>query len=121
MIRKPCLRCGRLAAPHSKATRNGLRYSELLQARGLCTLCYSNVKYHGQLLEYPRGTRSRDELLEDYEVLRGQGYNWRECAHILKMKYASFERALCRARAAGDPRARRLNEKVSKLCLTTGT
>lgn len=110
-MRKPCLRCGRMVLPHSKATRNGVSYGELMQGRGLCTRCYRNVEYHGQLLEYPRLTRSRDELLEDYEVLRSQGYNWRECATILGMKYASFERAMERARAAGDVRARRLNER----------
>lgn len=119
-MRKPCLRCGRMVLPHSKATRNGVSYGELMQGRGLCTRCYRNVEYHGQLLEYPRLTRSRDELLADYEVLRGQGYNWKECATILGMKYTSFERAMCRARAAGDVRARRLSERELTWA-TTGT
>jgi hypothetical protein len=118
-MRKPCLRCGRLVLPHSRATRDGVPYGQLMQGRGLCTRCYRNVEYHGQLLEYPRLTRSRDELLEDYEVLRRQGYNWRECATILRINYPTFERALLRARAAGDPRARRLNER--ELAWTTGT
>lgn len=38
-------------------------------------------------------------------MLRGQGYNKRQAAERLGMTFAAFDRAYCRARAAGDARA----------------
>ncbi|MGH3598920.1 MAG: hypothetical protein ACRDQH_01365 [Pseudonocardiaceae bacterium] len=60
--------------------------------------------------DYERRTRSRDDLLDDYVLLREQGCSWPQCAERLGMSYPSFARALLRARAAGDPRAGRIGE-----------
>lgn len=84
-----------------------------MRARGLCSNCYAHEEYHGTLIDWPRITRSRDELLDDYVILRQQGYDWKQCAIKLGMKYPAFEQAMIRARRAGDDRARRLNEKVN--------
>lgn len=79
--------------------------------RGLCQNCHAWARYHDRLLDYPRSTRSRDDLLEDYVMLRREGYDWPLCAERLGMTYAAFERAIHRARDAGDPRAARLGER----------
>lgn len=84
--------------------------SRHLAGRGLCGACYSRMTCHGTLVDYPRMTRSRDELLEDYVMLRRQGHTWPQCAERLGMRYDAFARALQRARVARDPRAARLNE-----------
>lgn len=110
-MRRPCARCGKYVLPNNKRTRVGIANGELMNARGLCTTCYSNEEYHGRLQNWERTTRSRDELLDDYVILRQQGYTWRNCARKLDMEYPAFERAMLRARAAGDDRARRLNER----------
>ncbi|HEY2763350.1 MAG TPA: hypothetical protein VGJ13_04970 [Pseudonocardiaceae bacterium] len=54
--------------------------------------------------------RSRDDLLDDYEMLRSEGYDWHQCAARLRIPYPTFERAMLRARKDGDPRARRPGE-----------
>jgi hypothetical protein len=50
-------------------------------------------------------------LLDDYVILRQQGYNWSQCATKLGMSYSAFERAIYRARRVRDERALRLNER----------
>lgn len=75
--------------------------------RGLCNSCHARERYHGRLADHPRSTRSRDELLEEWELLRGQGHTRVQAAERLGMSPSAFERALQRARAAGDPRAAR--------------
>lgn len=61
-------------------------------------------------IDIPRLTRTRDELLDDYVILRADGYTWRQCAQRLGMTYPAFERAMLRARKDGDPRAMRPGE-----------
>lgn len=73
--------------------------------------CWDHLQATGGLTDYERINRSRDDLLDDYVVLRREGYDWRRCAERLGMTYLAFERAMCRARKAGDPRARRLDER----------
>lgn len=79
--------------------------------RALCSYCYQWAKYHGVLWDYPRITMSRNDLLDDYTILRSEGYTWKQCAVKLHMKYGTFERAMFRARRAGDPRALRIGEQ----------
>lgn len=80
------------------------------QARGLCSPCHARHRRAGTLSDYERSTRTRDDLLEDYVVLRSQGYSWRDCAARLAMTYSAFARAMQRARIELDPRAGRPGE-----------
>lgn len=48
----------------------------------------------------------RDELLDEWVYLRSWGVSREDAARRLGMNQASFKRALERAKAAGDPRAR---------------
>jgi hypothetical protein len=75
------------------------------EARGLCEPCYKREDYHGRLDDYPRRTWSREELLDEWELLRGENYTRVQAAERLGIRPSAFERALQRARAAGDPRA----------------
>ncbi len=49
----------------------------------------------------------RDELLDRWVELRAHGLTKREAAARLGMTFVAFDRALYRARAAGDERAAR--------------
>ena len=68
--------------------------------RGLCGSCYHRLT-PDERLDYPRTQMSRDELLEEWELLRSEGCTQRQAAERLGMAYATFDRALLRARAAG--------------------
>lgn len=46
--------------------------------------------------DYERFTRSREDLLDDYVLLRSEGFTWRQCAQRLGMTYVAFKRALLR-------------------------
>lgn len=101
-----CARCGHTIHPQfrhcsRKNSNNG---------RDLCKQCYAKATRDGTLADYERRTRSRDELLDDYMLLRSEGYSWRHIAERLGMTYPAFERAMLRARADGDPRAARPGE-----------
>lgn len=97
-----CARCARLLRHRC------LGRSDSLKGRGLCSRCYRRCELDGTLVDYPRRNRSRDELLEDWVILCHQeGHSLRDIAGRLRMKPTSLERAIQRARAAGDPRALR--------------
>lgn len=82
------------------------------RGRGLCSTCHNYVLSRGQLSDYPPVVkRPRDDLLDDYVLLRSEGLSWRQCAERLGMSYAAFQRAMLRARAAGDSRAGRPGER----------
>lgn len=82
-------------------------YRTTHHGRGLCGGCRDHVRVHGDLVDYPRITRSRDDVLDAYAILKTKGHTKREIAHELDMTYPAFERAILRARKAGDPRAAR--------------
>lgn len=103
---RSCRRCGAFMHPQ----RSGGPWRHIAIGRGLCMSCWRHLQGTGELADYERVSRSRDDLLDDYEVLRGEGYDWRQCAERLGMSYPSFERAMFRARKAGDQRARRIGE-----------
>jgi hypothetical protein len=52
-----------------------------------------------------RKFRTRDEVLDDWVILRNRGYTIREAAANMKMKHSALEQALVRARKDGDARA----------------
>lgn len=73
--------------------------------RGLCQKCYEIFKYSGELIAFEPLTRTRDELMSDWQILRSRGCTKRQAADRLGMSFDSFNRAYERARAAGDQRA----------------
>jgi hypothetical protein len=75
------------------------------RARGLCDSCHAAAERDGTLVDFEYQTRRRDALLADWEVLRLSGLGRRAAAQRLGMNLRDFERALTRARDAGDPRA----------------
>jgi hypothetical protein len=81
-------------------------------SRGLCHACYTWAERNGTLIDHPRSTWSRDDLLDTYAILRDQHQDvrWpmqriRLIAPRMGLRPESLRRALERARAAGDPRA----------------
>lgn len=103
---RSCRRCGKFLYPR----RSGAPRRDAVAGRGLCKACWDLLDQVGGLADYERISRSRDHLLDDYELLRKAGHDWRQCAKRLGMTYPAFERAMLRARKAGDPRARRIGE-----------
>lgn len=91
----------------------GLRWRDCVECgersrnagRGLCAHCHQGALRAGTLCDYERLTRSRADVLDDWTVLRGQGVTRLQAAARLGMSFPAFERALFRARAAGDERA----------------
>lgn len=75
------------------------------EGRGLCRGCWRDRAAADTLDEVERTKRTRDDLMADWEILRGRGLTKRQAADRLGMTFSAFDRALQRARAAGDPRA----------------
>lgn len=73
--------------------------------RGLCNFCHRRSRRDGTLLDYERPTRTLDEVMTEWEILRSEGYTRRQAADRLGMKWKAFEKAHERARHSGDPRA----------------
>lgn len=101
-----CRRCGVRLRPQ----RSDAPWRTRQVARGLCKPCYGHLNNTGGLVDYERVNRPRDDLLDDYVVLRDQGFNWRQCAEKLRINYRTFETAMYRARRDGDPRAAKPGE-----------
>lgn len=70
--------------------------------RGLCINCYQRAWTHGRLADYPRATRTRADFVEDFQMLRGQGYSRNQIAERLGMKRSAVDKAYSRARQAGE-------------------
>lgn len=73
--------------------------------RGLCPACYWRKTANGALADWPRATRSRDDVLDEWVILRTQRYTYRQAAERLGMTLTAFEGAIYRARRDDDPRA----------------
>lgn len=90
---------------------NGARVTDLPPGarfhagRGLCTRCHPAAHRAGTLIDFARHTLSRDELLDDWVLLRDEGLTYTQAAARIGMPVAALKRALNRARADGDPRA----------------
>jgi len=80
-----CVRCGRTGS------HNG---------RGLCESCYDYEEWHGNLLAWPRLTRTADEVVADWRVLGAQRAT-EDVARRIGMGLPALRRALARARARG--------------------
>lgn len=73
----------------------------MVGSRDLTPACYGRALRDDKLADYPRLTRSLADLLADYILLHGEGYNARQIAARLDYKLASMQRQLYRAQARG--------------------
>ena len=90
----------RLTRPERKAT-GGVEHC----ARGLCRTCYVVVLEQGALYDYEPVSRSREEVLDEWELLRSDGVtDLAIAAERIGTTRAALEKCLERARKAGDPR-----------------
>lgn len=74
-------------------------------ARFRCERCYDRARKRRALIDLPRITRSADELLDDYALLRSEGYTRLQIAERLGIDVRALDQALYRARRRMDPRA----------------
>lgn len=73
--------------------------------RGLCHRCYEVHHRAGTLIDFPRASLDRDTLMEEYRLLRSDGVLATRMHARIGISAKAFERAMYRARRAGDPRA----------------
>lgn len=73
--------------------------------RGLCPSCYNRHSRRGTLDIFGRTSMPTSLLLDEYAMLRNVGVRPRYMPERLGMSREAFERAMFRARRAGDPRA----------------
>lgn len=71
------------------------------EGRGLCTECYMRAHHRGAIADYERTSRSREDFLEDYRLLRAQGYSRAQIAERLGVTRDAVDKAVSRARRAG--------------------
>lgn len=90
-----CGRCRRFFPPLGDTVHFG---------RGLCGRCWTKLD-EDERLDHEPTTRHRDDVLDDWLVLREEGHTKAQAAERLGMTFEAFDRAFHRARAAGDPRA----------------
>jgi hypothetical protein len=107
-VRSPqqCVDCGQRMVPLTRlqgsrrrdpADRHLVRHS----GRGLCERCYHAHDRAGTLLNFPKASRTRDEVLADVEALRVCGLSKAQIAERLNMSFKALDRAITRARQAG--------------------
>lgn len=72
-----------------------------IKGRGLIERCYNRMQWHGDLADYPRRTRRIEDVLDDYKLLRQDGYTLAQMAARIGMSRTALERALVRARERG--------------------
>lgn len=95
--------CGRLVS----TARSNRRPKGVVAnyGRGLCTQCYKAAEANDTLADYEVRVRSRDEVIEEYLGLRLVGVRRiADAAPRIGMTPKALERALQRARKAGDER-----------------
>lgn len=95
-----CGRCG-----HRMSIRPSTHVTRYHQGRGLCNFCYVAAARRGTLIDHERRTRTRDEVMAEWESLRAEGYSKAQAATRIGMTYDAFDTAFTRARRAGDARA----------------
>lgn len=75
------------------------------RGRGLDMTCYEVATRDGTLIDYPRTSYPRDELLEEWSVLSERGVDYYEFPQVVGMSFETWARAFQRARRAGHPLA----------------
>lgn len=105
---KPCSDCRRPMVSQSAMRKDpDLRQKFAAHScRGLCTTCRKRHTKAGTLIDFERTNHSRDEVLDEWVILRDEGNTVPQAARRLGMTTEAMRRALARARKDGDPRAR---------------
>lgn len=85
-----CAACGR-----RKANRG---------TRGLCRPCWDDPEIR---MDAPTKFWRADDLLDTWDELRREGYDVRQAAERIGVTFGALDKALCRAKRRGDPRAKR--------------
>lgn len=81
--------------------------------RGLCAGGRARAARRNELVEHPRSTHSAGELLDAFAELRDELPTVAVIAARLGVSVGALDRALCRARAAEDPRGLRHSPRPS--------
>lgn len=89
---------------HASGSRRCRQGHSAVRGRSACPTCYERARTDGTLIDLPRRYFSRDELLAEWEMFRGQ-VSFREFHERVGVSHRTWERAYYRARADGDPRA----------------
>lgn len=97
----PCLRCGRDMVPRTWPRTPG---TVTYKGRGYCRTCYDRV-FLSPVPAVRSGRWRRDDLLEEWDRLRRDGVTMRQAVDRLGITYDALDKALIRAKAAGDQRA----------------
>lgn len=102
-----CPSCDRWVAPRSAWSRWPAVRARFLRhgCRGLCCTCYRRLASTDAIHDYQPSNMSRDELLDEWALLRSEGISIPDAAPRLGMTIHALARALARARRDGDPRA----------------
>lgn len=87
---------------HQPACHPGRRH----YGRRLCKQCYDAAYRQGRTADFPSVTRRADDMLDDFALLRSEGYDRRQIAARLRIDVRTLDKALYRARLRGDGRAR---------------
>lgn len=66
------------------------------QARHLCATCYDKRRRNGTLIDRPRKYMSAEEFLEEFELLRGEGYTRAQIAERLGVTRDAVDKRLSR-------------------------
>jgi hypothetical protein len=71
----------------------------------LCPPCWKDAKANGDLPDYERKLRPRDEVLDEWDFLRRSGVTRAEAAERMGIRLDSLDKQIWRASKDGDPRA----------------
>jgi hypothetical protein len=79
--------------------------------RGLCGTCYNQIRHQRRLHDYEPVKRSREDMLEEWEMLRSDGVtDLAIAAERMGVTRAALDKCLERARRDGDPRGVRYHQ-----------
>jgi hypothetical protein len=110
-----CARCGRAALSTMRSHQCGefVPWRHYSPGRGLCRPCYDTARADDTLLDWPRTSWDRHDLVAEAELVRAtrrpaelgrELLYWREVAQVLGVKPATLDRA--RVRVAAEQRAK---------------
>lgn len=69
-------------------------------SRGLCDSCWQRHRRHDTLELYPRRSRSRDEVIDDWRFLAAEGFSRADAAERMGMTRDALDKAIARHSAA---------------------
>lgn len=100
MTPENCRKCGSGPMAPSKNLDAPLRHI----GRGLCHVCYRHLHDRArrgagdELLDFERVSRPAADVVEDFQMLSGQGYTRRQAAERMGISLAALDQALVRHR-----------------------